>query len=210
MQPKAIVYNTKTDTIFVTDLRVQSQDNDSEIREYSRSGNLLNVILTTSLDSSFTNPQGITFDPDTESGILFVVDSSSEKIYEIDPGSEQLLGIIDVDTFGITDPEGITLDSVTDRFFISDDTELSVFVLDIGPGLSLIPEERPIPVAGGRGVFFDPETSNLLVITASDTIEEVNQEGTMISDLIFSNDLVGLSLSDSQQSVSTRRIRYHP
>ena len=197
LRPRGIVYNTKTDTIFVTDLRVQNQDNDSEIREYSRSGVLRNVISTTSLDPSFTNPQGITFDPDTNSGTLFVVDSSTERIYEIDPASERLLGTVDIGASDVMDPEGITLDPVNDRFFVSDDTTLLVYVFDIGTGLSLIPEGEPIPVNGGKGVLFDQESSDLLVITASDTIEEVSQEGTTIANFIIPNDLVGLSLSTS-------------
>ena len=129
-EPTGIAYNPKDGHVYVTD------DDRKKILRYRfdegpRFGNPI-AVTNTSLDSLYTDPEGIACDPET--GILYVMSGTKEERvlkfrFDTETGLFVSLGEFSVASH-IQDPEGIGIDPETGNVFMVSTGGIAEFVKD--------------------------------------------------------------------------------
>lgn len=139
MDAEGIVYHASRDSLFIV-------GNDTEVWEYSTSGTLLNSFTVPGV----TDLEAITVDLD---GNLLVGDDDDTIVRALDPLGNLLWQVNVANIAGyagqITDIEGMTVDLINNRLFVSGDSEgISIFSISPGPQ---IPEPSCLTVFLGLG-----------------------------------------------------------
>ncbi len=121
-----VIYNPITGTIFVAD------DVDEKIYEFTTAGVLQSQFFTTSIHSSFDEPEGLGV---LSNGNLLVADDKggTQSIYEITTSGVLVNAVNMYDLTGWDDPEGVTYDPVSNRIYVAFNDQDKIGIFEYNP-----------------------------------------------------------------------------
>ena len=197
--PSGIAYVPPTDHLEISDGEVNeipalfTGDN---LFAATRDGALADTHSTTAFSDE---PTGVAYNP--ANGHLFYSDDTGTRaIHELDPGADgqahtgdDVVTMIPTESFGSTDPEGVTFDTQRGHLIMVDG--LGEEIYDIDPGSNgvfdgVAPagddivtnfDTTALDLPDPEGVEFNPDNGNLYILSSKDdVIGETTIEGTLL------------------------------
>lgn len=195
--PSGLTYLPNHQTLLMADGEVEETVNGithfqgANVWELTLGGSVVhtaNIAKVPPTVTPMTNePTGVAWNP--ANGHFYFSDDDTLRIYDLNPGKDGLVGTAD-DTWtffstaavGDNDPEGITYDSVHNRLFVADETNMEIYQYALNGTLVGHFDVERYGILGPDSVEFNPERGTLFTLSGYDSsiIIETTTDGILL------------------------------
>jgi len=197
--PSGVAYLPATDRLQISDGEVNeiatlfTGDN---LFETTRAGVLTNTLSTLAFSDE---PTGVAYNP-ANHHLFYSDDTGTRSVHELDPGADgqphtvdDVVTLIPTESFGSTDPEGVTFDTQRGHLIVVDGVAAEVYDIDPGPngvfdgaapaGDDIVShfDTSALSLPDPEGIAFNPDKGNLYVLSSqADIVGETTTDGILL------------------------------